>query len=106
MKLEELKKAVSDELSSRNLKNPKIRGNALIKVCDFIKKQSNKYIMTNGDLIFPSDKDILKKEYERYKGYNLNSAESSIINEIYNQEEISMKAIVPILYIYEIQHYR
>ena len=53
MKLEELKKAVSDELSSRNLKNPKIRGNALIKVCDFIKKQSNKYIMTNGDLIFP-----------------------------------------------------
>ena len=85
MKLEVLKKAVSDELSSRNLKNPKIRGNALIKVCDFIKKQSNKYIMTNGDLIFPSDKDILKKEYERYKGYNLNSAESSIINEIYNQ---------------------
>ncbi len=62
MKLEELKKAVSDELSSRNLKNPKIRGNALIKVCDFIKKQSNKYIMTNGDLIFPSDKDILKKK--------------------------------------------
>ena len=41
--------------------------------------------MTNGDLIFPSDKDILKKEYERYKGYNLNSAESCIINEIYNQ---------------------
>ena len=65
MKLEELKKAVSDELSSRNLKNPKIRGNALIKVCDFIKKQSNKYIMTNGDLIFPSDKDILKKETAR-----------------------------------------
>ena len=104
MKLEELKKAVSDELSSRNLKNPKIRGNALIKVCDFIKKQSNKYIMTNGDLIFPSDKDILKKEYERYKGYNLNSAESSMNN--ISQEEISMKAIVPILYIYEIQHYR
>ena len=84
MKLEELKKAVSDELSSRNLRIQDQR-NALIKVCDFIKKQSNKYIMTNGDLIFPSDKDILKKEYERYKGYNLNSAESSIINEIYNQ---------------------
>ena len=102
MKLEELKKAVSDELSSRNLKNPKIRGNALIKVCDFIKKQSNKYIMTNGDLIFPSDKDILKKEYERYKGYNLKALRLNNIS----QEEISMKAIVPILYIYEIQHYR
>ena len=60
MKLEELKKAVSDELSSRNLKNPKIRGNALIKVCDFIKKQSNKYIMTNGD--------IINEIYNQYKG--------------------------------------
>ena len=78
MKLEELKKAVSDELSSRNLKNPKIRGNALIKVCDFIKKQSNKYIIN-------------------IKALRLNNI---------SQEEISMKAIVPILYSYEIQHYR
>ena len=85
MKLEELKKAVSDEFSSMNLKNPKIIWNYLIIFCDFLKKQINKYLMTNADLIFPSDKDILKKEYERYKGYNLNSAESSIINEIYNQ---------------------
>ena len=53
----------------------------IINILDILKR----YTDENHRLSQKQIADILKKEYERYKGYNLNSAESSIINEIYNQ---------------------
>ena len=38
-------------------------------------------------MVLPSDKDILKKKYEFYKKQKINSAESSIIDEIYKYYE-------------------
>ncbi len=85
-KLEALQKAVEKELESRNLKNPKVRINALGHVCDYIKMNSSVYIKEDGNLQFPEDKDRFKKSYElTKKNKKLNDAESSVINEMYEQ---------------------
>lgn len=84
MILSQLITAVQTELNRRELKAPQIRGNALKKVAEFINVHASDYSV-NGHIVLPSDKNILKKNYERYKGKQLNSAESSVINEIYNQ---------------------
>jgi len=87
MTLLQLTTAVQTELNRRNLKSPKIRGNALKKVAGFIAINASEYSV-NGHIALPSDKNILKKNYECYKGAVLNGAESSVINEIYNQYQL------------------
>ena len=82
MKLSELKKRVVDELNSRNLADPRIRINALNKICLYLAQ--TEYIK-EGLIDFPEDKNELKKVYQNIKGKALNGAESSVINEMYNQ---------------------
>lgn len=78
----EIRNKVFAELDSRNLANPSIRKNALDRVLDFIK--ISKY-HENGSVILPKDKRQFKQDYEAHKGKDLTGAESSVINEIYNQ---------------------
>lgn len=79
MTIEQLKALVEEELNSRNLKS-RVRFSALNKVIPFIKSQ---YGVDTSSL--PASKDELKDAYEKYKGKFLNGAESSVINELYNQ---------------------
>lgn len=79
MTIEQLKALVEEELNSRNLKS-RVRFSALNKVIPFIK---NQYGVDTSSL--PESKDELKDAYEKYKGKILNGAESSVINELYNQ---------------------
>lgn len=83
MKWNELKELVIAEYDRRNLKS-NVRYRALDKVDAFIKEKRPE-MMSDVHASFPSDKDTLKKAYEAYKGKQINSAESSAINEIYNQ---------------------
>lgn len=39
----------------------------------------------NGSVILPEDKRQFKQDYGIYKGKELTGAESSVINEMYNQ---------------------
>ncbi len=89
MTLLQLTTAVQTELDRRNLKSPKTRGNALKKVAEFITIQASEHSV-NGHIVLPSDKNMLKKNYECHKGAVLNGAESSVINEIYNQYQLVM----------------
>ena len=79
MAIEQLKALVEEELNSRNLKS-RVRFSALNKVIPFIK---NQYGVDASSP--PASKDELKDAYEKYKGKILNGAESSVINELYNQ---------------------
>lgn len=78
----EIRNKVFAELDSRNWANPSIRKNALDHVLDFIK--TSKY-HKNGSVILPEDKRQFKQDYEVHKGKDLTGAESSVINEMYNQ---------------------
>lgn len=86
MTLLQLKHAVKTELEGRPLTNPSIRLGALEHVVDFIEASGTAYL-SGGNLRLPSDKNKLKSDYEHYKGKSITGAESSIINEIYNQYE-------------------
>lgn len=79
MTTKDLFKFVNDEYESRNLKS-NVRFNALEKVKDFVKKRYNDDVSC-----FRQNKNDFKDEYEKYKGKLLNGAESSAINELYNQ---------------------
>lgn len=84
MTLNQLKNAIISELSSRSLKDPQIRKNALEKVCKYITEYQQIYLH-DQNVVLPKDKNEFKNEYERYKSTKINGAENSIINEIYNQ---------------------
>lgn len=82
MTLQEIYDKCCASLDARQLKEPRIRKNALKKVI--------KYFMTspfvqNGNLSLPSDKNIVKESYKRYKDKELNGAENSVINLIYSE---------------------
>lgn len=79
MTIEQLKTKVEEELNSRNLKC-KARFSALDKVIPFIKDQYG-----SDTTSLPASKDDLKDAYKKYKGKELSGAESSAINELYNQ---------------------
>lgn len=77
--LQTLQNKVKEEYDSRNLKSD-VRYKALDKIIDFIKAKHQ------GDSsILQCPKKEFKSLYESYKGKKLNSAESSAINELYNQ---------------------
>lgn len=86
MTLLQLKHAVQTELEGRKLKQPQRRLGALEHVVDFIEASGTAYL-SGGNLRLPSDKNKLKSDYEHYKGKSISGAETSIINEIYNQYE-------------------
>ena len=79
MTIERLKALVIEELDSRELKS-KARYSALDKIVPFIKKQYDVDVAS-----LPASKEELKAAYEKDKGSAINGAESSVINELYNQ---------------------
>ena len=79
MTIEQLKALAIEELDSRELKS-RARYSALDKIIPFIKKQ---YGVDAASL--PASKEELKAAYEKDKGSAINGAESSVINELYNQ---------------------
>ena len=81
MTIEDLRQKVYRDLESRGLANPSIRKRALDKILSFIQKKEI-YGGKSG-LILPSDKDSLKSAYRNWKEADLNSAESSVINTMY-----------------------
>lgn len=82
MNWEELKKRIIAEYDSRNLKS-NVRYSALEKIDAFLRKQYPSIIDDVKSL--SADKSVVKGTYKEYKGSELNGAESSVINEIYNQ---------------------
>ena len=79
MTIEQLKALVIEELDSRELKS-RARYSALDKIIPFIKKQYGVDVAS-----LPAAKEELKAAYEKDKGSAINGAESSVINELYNQ---------------------
>jgi hypothetical protein len=79
-----IKESIQKDLISRELKNPKIRLNALENIEILLKKSFPAY-KTNPTKTFGSiDKNELKSILAKFKDNGkLNSAESSVINEIY-----------------------
>ena len=69
-------------LDSRNLATPRRRKNAIRNVARFI--ESTGTFLEGNQLALPSDKKTFKAAYERYKGSNMSSAESSAINHMYD----------------------
>lgn len=87
-----IKNRIERTLKTSGLKNPNIRLNAL-KSIDLI--LDNKYKVEPLALL-KIDKKKIKEELSRKKGSNLNSAESCIINHIYdviNDEPLQIKGI-------------
>ena len=41
------------------------------------------FLDENGEVRLPSDAIVIRNAYRKYKGYELNSAEKSVINEMY-----------------------
>ena len=91
-KWNEIKISIEKDLRNSGLKNPNIRINALKSIDSIL---DNKYKNEPLDLI-NIDKKKIKEELSRKKGYDLNAAESSIINHIYNvinNEPLPIKSI-------------
>ena len=75
---------IKKSLLNRNLKNPNIRINALDNIEKIIEKFDPEILINPLDKFKSIDKKLLKEQLSKYKkNYKLNSAESSIINEIY-----------------------
>ena len=83
MTLNELQQRMIDEYNSRPLKTDR-RYSALNKVMDFLKKEYKK-VKEDVSASLPNEKESLKAAYTEYRGTKINCAESSVINEIYNQ---------------------
>jgi len=77
-----LKKDIQDDLFSRGLADPSIRLRALEKIEGLIREYFPEYIKEPAKFS-ETDKLVFKEMLTKKKGKNLNSAESSIINEIY-----------------------
>lgn len=83
MKLVQLNLMVQDSLASRGLKDPSVRQNAMENIYKFMKADGGIFLDENGDVRLPSDAIVIRNAYRKYKGYELNSAEKSVINEMY-----------------------
>lgn len=77
----EITKLIVADLDSRGLKNPNIRKNALKKVLEYMRNAGE--FLINESIVLPYNKSDFKERLTRIKGYDLNSAESSVINMIY-----------------------
>ena len=77
-----LKETIRCDLLDRNLKDPKIRLRALDKIERILIEFYPEYI-TDTENISAVDKNVFKRQIEAKKGAPLNSAEKSVINDIY-----------------------
>lgn len=79
-----IKKAIQISLKKRGLKNPNIRLNALENIEVLLDKNFPEYIMNPKKSFGSIDKKELKMMLSKFKDNGkLNSAESSVINQIY-----------------------
>jgi hypothetical protein len=84
MNWSEIKTSISESLLSRGLKNPSIRLSSLNKIESILQVNFQDYIDNPQESFSKIKKNDFKKELSTFKLNNkLNSAESSIINEIY-----------------------
>ena len=77
-----LKETIRCDLLDRNLKDPKIRLRALDKIERILIEFYPEYI-TDTENISAVDKNVFKRQIEAKKGGPLNSAEKSVITDIY-----------------------
>lgn len=83
MKWEELKKLVILEYNKRNLAS-NVRYRSLDRIEAFIKTSPR--TMGSTELLLQVDKKVIKESYRDFRGVErLSGADSSCINEIYNQ---------------------
>jgi|JRYI01.1.fsa_nt_gb hypothetical protein len=80
----EIKNSIRHDLTSRGLSNPNIRLNALDNIEEILKSHFPEFIQNPKENFRKTDKNELKEKMAKFKSNGkLNSAESSIINEIY-----------------------
>ena len=80
----EIKNSIKHDLNSRGLSNPNIRLNALDSIEDIIKRHFPEYLQNPQAKFGKTDKNEFKEKIAKFKANGkLNSAESSVINEIY-----------------------
>ena len=84
MNWNELKKLIVAEYDSRNLKS-NVRYNAIDKIEDFIRQYYPQVIKDVKELEHIDKKDLKMQYEQKWKRTRINGAESSVINEIYNQ---------------------
>jgi hypothetical protein len=82
MEWDEIKKSITDDLMSRGLVDPSIRLRALEKIETIMRQYFPSYIENPYELN-KIGKDKFKRQIWDKKGKGLNSAENSVINEIY-----------------------
>ena len=82
MEWETIKASIIDDLNSRGLKDPSVRIRALERIEALMQEHYPQYIADCVQLK-QIGKTIFKKQLAEVKGRNLNSAESSVVNEIY-----------------------
>jgi bacillopeptidase F (M6 metalloprotease family) len=80
----EIKISIKNDLLSRELIDPNIRLNALDNLEEILKSHFPDYIENPKEMFGRTDKNEIKMKIAKFKSNQiLNSAESSIINEIY-----------------------
>lgn len=80
----EIKNSIRQDLNSRGLSNPNIRLNALDNLENILKQHFPEFIQNPRESFRKIDKSDLKEKMSKFKSNGkLNSAESSILNEIY-----------------------
>lgn len=88
----ELKKCILLEYQRRNLKS-NVRINSLNKIEIYL-KSNHISIYNHIERLLKIEKQDFKKLYEQHKGSNLSGADSSAINEIYNQLIINRPTVL------------
>lgn len=80
----EIKSLIVEDLNTRGLNNPTIRINALDNLEEILEHHFSDYLQNPQEKFGAIDKQDLKIEIAKHKtNGKLNSAESSVINEIY-----------------------
>jgi len=80
----EIKNDIRQGLKTRGLSNPNIRLGALENLEEIFKKNFPEYLMNPNEMFGKTDKNEFKEKVAKFKSNKkLNSAESSVINEIY-----------------------
>lgn len=84
MNWQEMKTSISESLLSRGLKNPNIRLKSLNNIEEILRNNFPDYITNPKENFSKIEKADFKSELSKFKETKkINSAESSIINEIY-----------------------
>ena len=77
-----IKQTIIDDLNSRSLKKPSIRINAIGRMDIIVRRLYPEYL-DDMDAVKNIGKEAFKKQIENGKGRKLNSAEQSVINDIF-----------------------